>query len=548
MELIESNSSWIIALGKTLLNSLWIGLIVFSLLKVLFLHIPQRFSTFRYRASLLSMLLFTVLTTVLFIHLYSPAQNPAATLPLGELIPEAFPSGIISGSLGSLFLYRIISLVYFAGMGIYLLITISSMGKIRTLKKKAKNITGPWSQLFNNLKTEAGILRKVEFLVSEHVSGPFITGVLKPAILVPASMLIQLSIRELEAILMHEIYHLKKLDHVFNLLQKLVEMLFFFNPAIWLLSRIIRAEREKRCDDLVLAGPTRALDYARALYALSMHDNRLGLKATAATGSGNSELKKRIERILKPNTMKTSYREKINALLLFTCGILLVLLVSSFTSGFSITRHQNEPPELLSQQESSAPMENLEDFNMAVLPLLPSLPDTLTREEKEIIREEVREAMEEAQADIDWDEIMEDFEEARNAAIEDIDWEQIKQDMEEVRLDIIEDIDWEQIKEEMEDLRIEAMEDIDWEQAKMDLEEAKNLALEELNWDEIKKEIEDIDWEQIKIDMTNLRIDMDSILSDFDFDIDKDIDIDMDKDFDADLDIIGNKDSDQDSQ
>ena len=509
MELIENNSSWIIALGKTLLHSLWMGLMVFSLLKVLFLLVSQRYSVFRYTASLLSLFLFTGLCTALFIHLYNPAEVLSVTSPIGKHFPEALSTGNASGSMGISLLYPMISLIYFAGMAVYLLITITSMGKIRTLRKKAVNVTGRRGQLFNELKAEAGILQKVEFLLSEHVSGPFITGIFKPALIVPAAMLSQLSFRELEAILMHEIYHLKKLDHVFNLLQKLIEILFFFNPAIWLLSHIIRTEREKRCDDLVLSGPTRALDYARALYTLSMQGNNLGITATAATGSGNSELKKRIERILKPNIMKSSQREKITALLLFTCGILVVLLVSGFTSGFSITRQHDEPSEVNPPQEVpvlSTAMENPEDLHMLVLPRLPSLPDTLTQEEKEKIREEVREAIEEARASIDWDEVMEDFEKARNAAMEDIDWEQIKKDMEEVRLNIIEDIDWEQIKEDMEELRIEAM--------------------------------EEIDWEQMKIDMANLRINIDSMLSDFDLDLD--LDMDMDLDMDLDMDSLGN--------
>lgn len=182
--------------------------------------------------------------------------------------------------------------------------------------------------------------------MSERASGPFLTGVLKPAIIVPSAMLSQLSFREIETILMHELYHLKQLDNVMNLLQRIVEILFFFNPAVWMLSRIIRSEREKRCDDLVISGNTRALDYARALYALSMQMKASALHAPAATGKG--ELRKRIERILIPNNMKTNYREKIYALLLFTCGILVVLLVSGFTSGFSITLHNEET---LTEQE-----------------------------------------------------------------------------------------------------------------------------------------------------------------------------------------------------
>jgi len=493
MGLIESNSSWIIALGKTVLNSLWIGLLALSLLKALFLVIPQRFSTVRYHASLLSLFVFTALITALFLHIYSPAEAVQETLSSGIHIQVAPNTGVADGSMVGSQLYRGISLVYFAGMGIYLLVTLLGIGRIRALRQGADSITGRWYQLFCELRYEAGICRKVEFLVSDQVSGPFLTGVLKPAIIVPSAMLTQLSFREIEAILMHELYHLKQLDHVMNLLQRLVEILFFFNPAVWILSRIIRSEREKRCDDLVIAGNTQAVDYARALYVLSMQMNASGLRAIAATGNGKGELRKRIERILKPNAMKTNYREKINTLLLFTCGILVVFLISGFTSGFSITLHNDEPAEYqpytesLALQESIAPPafpENTENPDVLIpAPMAPqsSAPDTLSEQEMERIRKEVRDAIEEARAEVDWDEIMEDIEEARNAAMEEIDWEQIKED----------------------------------------IEEARNAAMEEINWDEMK------------IEMADLRIQIDSMLGDFDFDLDEDFDHDVDVDDDS---------------
>jgi len=119
MELIESSASWIIALGKTLLNSLWLGLIFLSLLKALFLVIPHRFAALRYQAALLTMLLFSALITSLFFHLFSP--TPEGVLKLSEGTPlEIFSQLRADGIHGFIRLYHYISIIYFAGMGIYL--------------------------------------------------------------------------------------------------------------------------------------------------------------------------------------------------------------------------------------------------------------------------------------------------------------------------------------------------------------------------------------------------------------------------------------------
>jgi len=544
MELIESTASWFIALGKTLLNSLWLGLLVLSLLKALFLLIPQKYSRFRYTSSLLALLLYAALSAALFLYIYSPAESAAVLASGGRPLPAVLVTETNSHYSGGAILYQLVSLVYFSGMAIYLLISFPALGKIRRIRKDGGIISGLWLQTFHKLKADLGIKRKIEFLVSEQVSGPFITGVLKPALIVPAAMLSQLSFRESEAILLHELYHLKKLDHVVNLLQKLVEVLFFYNPSVWMISSIIRSEREKRCDDLVLGSPIRALDYARALYTLSWQENKLRSNVTAATGSRKGELIQRIERILKPNIMKSNYREKLNTLLIFTCGILLVLLISGFTSGFSIIQQKEEPLEIQNLTEnpqalvSPAPVASP---RAVVPPVYPTIQDTLTEKEKEKIRSEVKEAIEKAHAELDMDKILEDIEEARASAMEDIDWEQIKQEMEEVRLHIIEEIDWEQITKDVEEFRTEAMEEIDWEQAKRQLEEAKILAMEEINWEKIEKEMNEIDWEQMKIDMADFRIQIDSMLADFDFDMDLDFDFDTMQDADSDKDVEDEK-------
>ena len=118
--------------------------------------------------------------------------------------------------------------------------------------------------------TELKIRTKVRLLISESIKGPALYGFFKPVIVVPTGMFFNLSNEQVESILMHELIHVKRFDFLVNLLQTLVEILFFFNPFVWLLSQQIRTEREKYCDDLVIKSGSSPAVYAKALLNLSI--------------------------------------------------------------------------------------------------------------------------------------------------------------------------------------------------------------------------------------------------------------------------------------
>lgn len=483
MELLESSGSWIIALGKTLLNSLWLGILLLSILKALFLLIPQRLAVYRYHAALFSLLLFVGCSFGLFFHLFSPGTDAVFPGSEGSGIRATLLYLKVEASAGGMHLYHYISLAYLVGMAIYLLKTMRDVGKVWTIRRNAEKIVGPWQQHFNNFRIRAGVSRKLDFLSAEGLASPFLTGVIKPAIIVPSAMLTQLTFNEVEAILMHELYHLKRFDHWVNLMQNVVELLFFFNPAVRVLSAMISSEREKCIDDLVLEGQSLPLDYARALYLLSKQQNSTAYRVMAATGTGGGDLKSRIERILKPNTMKINIREKTNALLIFLGGIALMILVSGFTSGLSITRYTDVPEDIQTELSSAQ-----------------NSRDTLTWEEKQQLKREI------------------------DDAVAEIDWEEIKREMEEVKIEVLEEIDWDEITKDIEEAKIELIEEIDWEEIKKDIEDVRHTIELEIDLEEIKEEMEEV---KVKIEL---------LMDDMDFDMD--IDIDPDVDVDVDVDVV----------
>jgi hypothetical protein len=185
----------------------------------------------------------------------------------------------------------------FAGwlLGVILLSIWNGMGWVRVrrmARMEVRAVEEMWLLRLGELRARLGIGRAVVLLESARVQVPTVIGWLKPVILVPASVFSGLPPRQLEAVLAHELAHVRRHDYLINLLQTLVETLLFYHPAVWWVSRQVRIERESCCDDLALEVCGDRLGYARALAALEeLRAPRLSL---AANGG---ELLARIRRL-----------------------------------------------------------------------------------------------------------------------------------------------------------------------------------------------------------------------------------------------------------
>jgi TonB family protein len=140
-----------------------------------------------------------------------------------------------------------------------------------------------------------GVARPVRLLESVAIEVPMVVGLWRPLILVPASTLTGLSVAQLEAILAHELAHIRRHDYLVNLLQALVETALFYHPAVWWLSARIREEREHCADDVAVEACGDALLYSRALATLEQL--RVCTPAPAVAANGGSLLL-RIQRLL----------------------------------------------------------------------------------------------------------------------------------------------------------------------------------------------------------------------------------------------------------
>ncbi|MFK7822045.1 MAG: M56 family metallopeptidase [Planctomycetaceae bacterium] len=135
----------------------------------------------------------------------------------------------------------------------------------------------------------------------ERVAVPVVVGIIRPTVLLPPSLLTGLEPEQLEAILVHELAHVRRFDPLLNLLQRSIECVFFFHPAIWYVSRHVSREREICCDDLVVKSGTKPVTYATALVRMGeLCSHRVMSPGLAVTGSSGSEFKQRVLRLLTP--------------------------------------------------------------------------------------------------------------------------------------------------------------------------------------------------------------------------------------------------------
>jgi beta-lactamase regulating signal transducer with metallopeptidase domain len=514
MELFELTGGWMLAMGKTILHSLWLGMLILVLLRAILALVPYRHSMLRYGISVSALILLFLSAIATFLLIYEPA-GPGQEMGnfLGKMSGMTLNRSIshpAEMNPGSGRLFTGLTYLYLSGVLFMLFRSVRSLVSIRNLQQDGLEPSESWQIRFKNLCRRLDINSGIVFLESKLIQAPQLVTFLKPAVIVPAGMLSNLPVSQIETILLHELYHLKRKDHLINFLQIFIESVLFYHPAVWFVSDQIRSEREHCCDDGVLNTTGNPLAYAKALMHIAekQHFTRL---APGAVGSGKHQFSSRIKRILNQNTMKTNMRDKVLTLALFATSLVLLLIISSFNAAPSAMKGNMELGQFLGK-----PFQAIEQ------PAQDTVPEISPEEAMEAMeaREEALREIEE----IDWEAMKAEVEEAREEAlreIEEIDWEAMKADVEKAReeaLREIEEIDWEAIREEMELAHEEALreiEEIDWEEIradmKFDMEELKmeiENSMKDINWDEIKEDIER-DLEEARIYLDSIKVEMD---------------------------------------
>jgi hypothetical protein len=185
---------------------------------------------------------------------------------------------------------------WLAGVAMFTLRLLSGWMWVQRMKSHDARLVSQGLEIMaRRLMRRLHIVRDVRFVESTRVDVPTVIGWLAPVVLLPASVLSGLTPRQVEAILAHELAHIRRHDYLVNLLQAVVETLLFYHPAVWWLSRRIRDERENCCDDLAVSLCGDPVAYAAALAELE--GLRSGTRAPALAATGGSLLQ-RVKRLL----------------------------------------------------------------------------------------------------------------------------------------------------------------------------------------------------------------------------------------------------------
>jgi len=271
-------------LAETLLHTLWQGAILSALLFAVLRVIPVKRPNTRYVACLLALvglLLSGFVTSAILgyepvetvsdaekaaivselppVEDASPATIETTALP-GEPVNET-ASGMASAAWAgwAAGLWAVGVIIMLARMSIMVLGANRLRRRCHALEDAAVHA------ILSKLQGLLKVTRKVGLACSECIQGPMVVGMLRPTILLPASLIAGVPIEQIEAVLAHELAHIRRYDYLINLGQMLIEALLFFNPALWWISRQIRVEREACCDALAETVAARDVGYARAL-------------------------------------------------------------------------------------------------------------------------------------------------------------------------------------------------------------------------------------------------------------------------------------------
>ncbi len=314
---METNQ-FILALSKTLPESCLQGAVVYVLLQLLFLGYKKSTPSLKfnlYYAANLCLFAGFILT---FFHHYQQIQvtsfNP-------NLLPDKVGNNISTViSKPNLWLQfsfwtsryaYLITCSYLIGLLFCILKLIIGLININWFRNhKNLKLDSYLTNISNQLSSNFRLIKTVSVYLSDKIFVPLTLGFIKPIIVFPIALINQLSAEQTEAILLHELAHIKRNDYLLNMLLCIVQSFLFFNPVIWLMEREINKYREQCCDDLVLDNTQHKIAYARAL--LLIEENRsTNLTLALASNGKKYTLLNRIKRITNMKINEPSPQKKL---------------------------------------------------------------------------------------------------------------------------------------------------------------------------------------------------------------------------------------------
>jgi beta-lactamase regulating signal transducer with metallopeptidase domain len=340
---VLTHSALLRALGWSLFNSLWqMSLLwaAFHFLLLIFNRLPARS---RHGLALFMLTIGAGWSALTFFGAYCFPQ----TVPQhAQWLSNLLPAPAIGGALSRISQW-LVSGALALGSSAYLIILSALMLRYLSHYIRSRQITrtglsriSPEFRVFtSSTARQMGIRATVGVYLSSLVDVPVTLGFLKPVILLPVAMITHLRTEQIEAILVHELAHIRRKDYLLNLMVTVLELLFFFNPFTRMLVSRLKKEREHCCDDQVLEFRYDPHAYISALLSLA-RQHRQGRLALAAIGGGGDKLL--LQRARKMLQQKKQVDRPGPRTLLFLF-LLLSLGAGSFGVSLGVSADPSQP-------------------------------------------------------------------------------------------------------------------------------------------------------------------------------------------------------------
>jgi uncharacterized protein (TIGR03435 family) len=308
MILLPSTRPLVERLGWALVHFLWQGALIaglYLIARTLFVRPESARTRYTLSCAALAAMIVAPVVTLITNRLPSPAPaiaviaepftvRPAAGPRNGSIPFESLPLTAPATQATDVMTWLVA--IWLVG---YFVLSIRLIGGcVVAARLRSRQVGTPppeWQDALGSLIARTRVSFPVKLLVSGFVQTPAVVGWLKPAILLPAAAVTGIAPEYIQALLAHELAHIRRHDYLVSVLQRVAETLLFYHPAVWWLSRQIEAEREACCDDIAVALTGDTLIYVSAL--ASLESRRPEHLAPLLSANGGS-LQRRISRLV----------------------------------------------------------------------------------------------------------------------------------------------------------------------------------------------------------------------------------------------------------
>ncbi len=329
---MTGQANFLQSLGWAVLNSLW----QLALLWVIYQIISNMFKTTSssFKSAMASSLLIAGFAWFIYTFLSAYTSQSTVTAALSFAFVNTDGNQQLNEWLQQTL--PVASILYLVLLLLPLLHFVRNYRYVQVIRKYGlTKMNVEWRMFVKKVAAQMCIKKMVHIWVSEFVSSPVTIGFLKPVILVPLAAINHLTPQQVEAVLLHELSHIKRFDYFINLIINFIQTILYFNPFVKAFVKIVESEREKSCDNMVLQFQYNSHEYATALLALEKADTDNKPLAIAAGGKKN-DLLNRIELIMgvkKKPVLSFNTLARLMASLLCIIALNAFLLLSKPENG-----------------------------------------------------------------------------------------------------------------------------------------------------------------------------------------------------------------------